>query len=41
MNADHVDGMILLAGTHSGIERTEPAMTFGRSLELFTPVEDE
>jgi heme iron utilization protein len=27
MNADHVDAMILLAGTHAGIEGTEAAMT--------------
>jgi heme iron utilization protein len=40
MNADHVDGMILLAGTHAGIEGTEAAMTsidrLGFSLRLKT-----
>lgn len=40
MNADHVDSMILLARTHSGIEATEAAMTsvdrLGFSLRLKT-----
>jgi hypothetical protein len=40
MNADHVGGMILLAGTHAGIEGTKAAMTsvdrFGFSLRLKT-----
>ncbi len=27
MNADHVDSMILLAGSHAGIEATEATMT--------------
>jgi heme iron utilization protein len=40
MNADHVDGMILLAGTHAGIEGTEATMTavdrLGFSLRLKT-----
>jgi len=40
MNADRVDGMILLAGTHAGIEGTEAAMTsvdrLGFSLRLKT-----
>jgi hypothetical protein len=39
MNADHVDGMILLAGTHSGIEGSEAATSvdrLGSSLRLKT-----
>jgi putative heme iron utilization protein len=41
MNADHVDAMILLAGSHIGIEATEATMTsvdrLGFSLSLKTP----
>jgi len=40
MNADHVDAMILLAGSHAGIEATEATMTsvdrLGFSLSLKT-----
>jgi putative heme iron utilization protein len=40
MNADHVDAMILLAGSHAGIEATEATMTsvdrLGFSLKLKT-----
>jgi hypothetical protein len=40
MNADHVDAMILLAGSHAGIEATEATMTsvdrLGFSLRLKT-----
>ncbi len=40
MNADHVDSMILLAGSHAGIEATEATMTsvdrMGFSLKLKT-----
>jgi putative heme iron utilization protein len=40
MNADHVDAMILLAGSHAGIKATEATMTsvdrLGFSLRLKT-----
>ena len=40
INADHVDAMILLAGSHAGIEATEATMTsvdrLGFSLKLKT-----
>jgi hypothetical protein len=40
MNADHVDAMILLAGSHAGFEATEATMTsvdrLGFSLKLKT-----
>jgi putative heme iron utilization protein len=40
MNADHVDAMIMLAGSHAGIDATEATMTsvdrLGSSLRLKT-----